>query len=476
MRKIFLPSILCVKTLAVLAVFLLIGCNKDKDPDNKTTSISSLKSSNLAGAKAAFITGSNKGSLKSSTDDYEELKFYKVGINNQTQTVTFTDDEGNTVPAIVDYVQSLSGKYAVMRVYNEENPWSKCVFIIRKSDGQLFTTPETLENNGTSYDGDPLGCFTWDGGDGKGIDYVKVKNIKSDSNGNLYYFGGGYTSGGTMHKIYEKNGNIEFATIENVGEYYNFNAAGDLLAGGGDLGSGLVGVWITADGQKLGSEWLINMGPEYPRVHAGEPFALSSAPNSFFTIDQIFDDTNPLNLVWEKSVLSQYTVQNGEIVREEVYEFAKRISHFLPVSSRDGIGLTTVVATDGLININEVCVIKSPNEVQYVPVSENSHSGNHMALMNLAVFSDRYMYSFYPYEPNRNTISRFDPQTGTDTPNYYTLPGEYSLQSVWATHDDVLTILAEKGGQSTYIEVSANGVAVIHDTYNDEKVILRSAF
>lgn len=455
----------------VIFVILFAGCNKNSN--NPKTKVSILKNSNLAGAKAAFITGSNNGiSKKSTKDDYDDLKCYKVGIDNQTQTVNFTDEEGNTVPAITDYVQSLSNKYAVMRVYNEEEPWSKCVFIIRKSDGKLFTTPETLESGVTSFDGDPLGCFTWDGGIGEGINYVITKNIKSDSDGNVYYFGGGYTLSGTLHKIYERNGNVQFATIDNVGEYYNFNAAGDLLAGAGDLGNGLVGIWITADGQKFGSEWLVNSGPD-PKIFAGNPFALSFAPNSFFTIDQVYDD----NSIWEKSVLSRYTIQNGEIVREVVHEFIERIGEFATVTSRDGSGLIEVVGRDGYISSDrKICVIKNTTEggINYYTISEGSHLNG---LTNPTI-SDRYVYCFNPNNlvSNHNTISRFDPQTGTDVAEYYTLPGGYSLQWAWVTHDDVITILAKAGDQDIYIEVDANGIAVIHDTYNNEKVIIRSAF
>lgn len=459
----------------IICVIVFAGCNKNTD--NPKTKISALKYSNLAGAKAAFITGNNnstnKSNIKSVSDDYNDLKCYKVGIDDQTQTVTFTDDEGNTVPVITDYVQSLSSKYAVMRVYNEETPGIKCVFVIRKSDGKLFTTSETLENSCTYFDSDPLGCFTWDGGTGEGIDYVRTKNIKSDPEGNVYYFGGGYTLSGTLHRIYEKNGNVQFATIDNVGEYYSFNTSGDLLAGAGDLGDGLVGIWITAGGQKIGSEWLVNMGPEYPRIHAGSPFALSFAPNSFFTIDQIFDD----NSTWQKSVLSEYTIRNGEIVREVVHEFIERISQSITVTSRDGIGLVEVVGNDGFPSSQKkICVIKNVSEggINYFSVSESSHSNG---LMN-PTLSDRYVYCFNPNDllPNHNTISRFDPQTGVDAQNYYTLPGEYALQCIWVTHDDVITVLAKANGRDIYIEVNDDGIGVINDTYNNEKVILRSAF
>lgn len=469
----------------MLAVFAFAACSKDTG-GNKGSKLTSLKSSSLAGAKAAFITGSASATntVKKSGDenDKEAFKLYKVGVDNQTQSVTFTDDEGNTTPVVTDFVRSLSKKYAVMRVRAEDS-WQVCVFIIRKSDGKLFTSSQTLETGVTSWgDDDPLGMFTWDGPDGSGIDAVlRLKDFTTDSDGSLYYIGGGWSYGGTLYKIFEEGGSVQFATIAQVGEYFKRNDAGGILTGNARNSAHdenrLETEWLTPSGESFWSEWLINSGPEYPKVIVGTPFSLSFAPNSFFTVDDIYDDTNPLNIVWEKSVLAQYTIKDGNVVREVVHEFAKRISEFGVTTSTDGIGLTDVNV--GAMPQREICVIKDISEggITYASVSDESHS-NQDTWLNLKARSDRYVYGFNPNDglPYYNTISRFDPQTGTDAPNYYTLPAGYKLQWVWVTYEDVLTVLAEKDGSEVYIEVSADGTAAVYDSYNGEKIIMRSAF
>ncbi|QQO08674.1 hypothetical protein [Breznakiella homolactica] len=444
---------------------VIIGCDTGTSPKPGSTLVT-ISQSNLSGTKAVFITGSSggRGFGRASSDDYESLKFYKVGVDDQTQTVNFTDNEGVTVPAVTDYVQNLSSKYAVMRVYTEEAPWQKCVFIIRKADGKLFTTPDTLANSGTDFGSDPLGKFTWDGGGNEGIDYTR--HIKTNAAGDVYYTGGGYTLGGTLYRIHEKNGSTTITTVGNVTEYYQFNNAGDVYAGAVDGGGGNVtGLWIKADGRRFTTPWFVNEGPETPAVTAGSPFALACSPDSFFTIDQMYD-----GFVWKKSVLSEYRVQDGDVVRTVVHEFSKRMSHFSVLVSSAGIGLPAVDTG------NEICIIKAPDDITYHTISAGSQFINGDFI---AALSDRYVYAFNPniLLTNHNRISRLDPETKTETADYYTVPPSYTLEWVWVSHGDVLTILAGKDGSETiYIEVDAAGNESIYDNYGGEKVVHRSAF
>ena len=452
---------------------LIISCNKKPDNHSK---ISTLTGSNLAGAKATFITGSMKRTTKSGGNDYDDLKFYKVEIDNQIQTVTFTDDNGNTVPAIVDYVHSVSSKYAVMRVYNEEVPYPKFVFIIRKSDGKLYTTPETIENNGTLWD-DPFYFFVQDG-------FYGIPNfipfIKSDAEGNVYFHGA--NDGGALHKIHEKNGNTTVTSMDvDVWKNFTFNAAGDVFAKVYDAGSNQwISTWITADGQKI----KFDSHNIFDSHMAIVPFALSCAPSSFFFIDQIYDNTTAIFPIWEKTVLAEYTIQDGKIVRELVHEFTKKLNEV--TVTKEGIGM----ASHSYPNLGEICVIKDKTNdgISYFPLSENSHFYDGI-LQSLScarervISSYRYAYNYefncFDYTLNTNRISRFDPQTGTDTPDYYTLPNGYVLKSLLVSYDDILTIWAGVGdfyGPSVWIVVDADGNDYIHDTYNGEKVLLRSAF
>jgi len=455
---------------SVIFGILIIGCNKN--PDNKSK-ISSLTSSNLAGAKETFITGSLKRTTKSGTDDYDNLKFYKVGIDNQTQPVIFTDDYGNTVPAIVDYVHSLSSKYAVMRVYNEEVPYTKFVFIIRKNDGKLYATPETIKNNGTLWD-DPLIFFLQDGLNNF------TRFIKSDAEGNVYFLAGGLLHSGLLRKIHEKDGNTTVTSMEvDVWDNFTFNAAGDIFANVYDAGSNQrISTWITADGQKIkfDSHNIFDSGLIVP-------FALSCAPSSFFFIDQIHDNT-PAR-IWEKTVLAEYTIQDGKIFREVVHEFTKKLNEV--TVTKEGIGM----ASHSYPNLGEICVIKDKTNdgISYFPLSENSlfYDGQLQSLScdRVRVISSyRYAYNYkfncFDYTLNSNRISRFDPQTGTDMPNYYTLPNGYILIGLQVSYDDILTIRAGVGGinfwESVWIIVDADGKDYISDTYNGEKVLFRSAF
>jgi len=461
------------KIIILSSVFfgiLIIGC--DKNSDNVNRKVTTLTGSNLAGAKATFITGSMKSTAKSGSEDYNNIKLYKVNVDNQIQPVIFTDEKGNSVNVIVDYLFNLSVKYAVMQVYYEDNQWSKFVYIIRKSDGNLFATPETIENNGTSWN-DPLYFFS---------EYILYRYpnflyyIKSDAEGNVYFNG---TGTGMLSKIHEKNGNTTITPMNAfIWKDFTFNIAGDVFGKVYDEGlNEFFDTWITADGQQIRFD-------KFNVIHQAETkFALSCAPNSFFSIVHIYDTTTANHPIFEKSVLAECTVQDGEIVQEYVHEFTKGLDlgSYPVATTKEGLGIAFLQ----IPNLDEICVIKDKtiDGISYVPLSENSHFyGVGASYREWNLSSYRYVYkntNYDYYKINPNRFSRFDPQTGTDMPDYYTLPDGYIFKHFWVTYDDILTILAEIKGhneESVWFEVDADGNENIYDRYNGEKIILRSAF
>jgi len=446
---------------------LIIACNNGSGGGNGNGNgkITSLGKSNLGGAQAAFITGKNASgkAARSAVDEYEEINMYKVGINGATQTVEFTDDAGNIIPAVTEFIQSLSKKYAVMRV-RDEIQGQTCVFIIRKSDGKLYTSDETLDNDYTSYD-DPLGIFTWDGFEDTGIDYTLV--TKPDAEGNIYFLrAGDYTTNflGTLWKIHESGGNTTVTTIAHVGEYYKFNRDGHIYNG--------FSSWLTPEGETFSVEYITNSAIDIDR-DTGKLFALSSSPESFFTIDQVYN-TSPHT--WQKSVLSEHKVEDNKIVRTEHDVFdGKRIDENSVVTSLGGLGVALVGNGVGGAT-GEICYIKSKSEILY---SSTGDTAIYFDLQNNSLSSEHYVYCFDNNDKSAsyNTILRFDPQEGKHNLSYYSVPSEYALKWVYATFSDVLTAeVGNTSGQDVFIEIDASGKATIHSEHNGEKVLFRSAF
>jgi len=458
-----------MKTFKLLINLVFIGlifiaCDK-RPNDNGNGKITSLRKSNLDGAKAAFITGKNAGrAARNTADDYEEIKLYKVGVNGDTQVV-FTDDEGNVVQAVTEFIQNLSKTYAVMRVRNDEIQGQICVFIIRKSDGKLYTSDETLENGSTGWD-DPLGVFTWDGFDNTGIDYSLV--TKSDANGNIYFHGTGYT--GTLRKIHESGGNTTVTTIAQAGEYYVFNHTGHIYLDNtsGD-GSSLYADWLTPAGVRISTNYFINEGP-VADTSIGKPFALSSSPESFFTIDQV---NNPPS-TWQKSVLSEYNIVSGNVERTVHDVFgSKRIDENSVVTSLGGLAVALV--SNGLSGTGEICYIKSKTDISY----SNSGTAIYFDLQNNNFSSEHYVYCYDNNDKSGSygKIFRFDLQNGQHNLNYYSTPSGYNFVWAYVTFNDVLTVIAEdSSGQDVFIEIDASKKASEYKEHNGEKVLFRSAF
>jgi len=460
---------------------LFWGCDKTEPESDKTEpetgiKMSDMKNSNLGGVRAVFATGSSKSKTKSNTEaeDYDDFKWYKVGIDDQTQTVTFTDDEGNSIPVVIDHIQNLSSKYAFMRVYAEGNRKSDdnmYIFIIRKSDGKLFTTPETFDDVWRNTFQNPLIFFK------NGI--FQEHRLTSDREGNVYY-PRTFLDASSL-KIHEKNGNTTITIIMDVvvekGCIFNDNNDHFNLWG-----------WLTADGQWIKGDFNWS---DFGFCNYTGLFALSSAPNSFFQME------TKLCHFAEESVLVEYFIRNGRIVREEVRKIPKLFDYGV-LTTGDGIGVALVNSGNRWDNsfVTELCIIKDKSDggITYIPFTEDIPPHTHhdpvyfshwVGLTNhVAPVSNRYIYGFvwdnqgfpWNYRPRSNRISRLDPQTGTIVSNYYTLPSEYVLEWVWVTSDDILTILSKKDGRDVYIEVNANGVGVVHDVYNGEDILFWTAF
>lgn len=482
------PKIMKTMTMiaaALLCGVLFAGCDGEEG-GGASAKLSGLKTSNLANTRAAFLTGGAATGARAKAravgaegaEDDEETKIYKVGIDDQTQAVTFTDQHGATVDAVVEYIQSLSQKFAIMRVHAPGES-EKCVFVIRKSDGKLFTDDFTLANGYTGGRECPLDKFTWDGGVGdSGLDYSSFVEVGSD--GDLYYLSGGYTLGGEpLNRIYEEGGEVRFSTTPyEAMEYWTFNKNGDVL---GQIDTTLQVVWYDKNGaERARTGWFVNGGLQTPEIQTGTPFALACAPESFFTVDDI---VAPSGGEWLRSVLAQYSIVEGEVVRSEVYTFERRVD-FGPAYciTNNGVGVFSLLRLGAGSNKHEVCIITDPTAaagVKYVTIGEGSNFYEGVN-SQFNPRSNRYVYCGYGNPTNTifpaNVISRLDTQTATDTPAYYSLPAGYTLEWFTTSHDDVLTICALHSGKRVFIEVAANGTATINDTWENKNVILRTAF
>ncbi len=409
MRIPIMRAAACIAVTTLLAV--LSGCGKSDGPGKSTVNLASMKRSNLSGAKAVFRTG---GAVTKADDGIVGVPIlYKVGLNDQATAVIFTDDQGETIPAVTDRVIDLSDKYAAMCVCASEKEREYgpfFYFVIRKSDGKLFTTDLSMDN------------FR------EALSYLFPEGMHvSDQQGNVYF-----RAGTGLCKIHESGGQTTFTPFitTSLGQYWYMNGNGDVVT---------YPYWYKADGTVI---------PAHETLVDGQsaPFALDGIPGSFFQIEYTGTPTVP---AWS---LAQYTAGASEVTRTVVHAFAYSTSASVITAAGRGVTTAWTVTPEQ----SYACVISgsaSGVEVDYYPIPTECPMAKISQIGSDAAVSKDYLYA---YDSDGSKISRFNPQTGEHIENYCVLSGYVWAHVLKACKDETLLVVASKAGKELLVEIGTD--------------------
>lgn len=152
---------------------------------------------------------------------------FKITVDGQTQQVNFTDNEGQQVPVKTNYVLNLSEKFLMINlgVYIP-NIWQSYVFIVRKTDGVMFSPGYTGYNDASQT---IFSQYSYRLEEGENIyDFIeRLPEMDVDKDNNVYH--NDYLHK-TLYKIHDDAWGNMFATglnspttLPSYGAYVNKN-------------------------------------------------------------------------------------------------------------------------------------------------------------------------------------------------------------------------------------------------------------
>lgn len=437
MKSIYLLTLVCIVNL------FFTGCKKEPDLMEK---MSKLRYANVTGAQSLFVTGQ-----MTKTRGGEEAipTLFKITVDGQTQQVNFTDNKGQLVPVKTNYVLNLSDKFVLINlgVYFPY-VWKSYVFIVRKTDGAMFSPGYTGQNDVSQTIFSYYNYSYNEGEEGENIyDFIEgLPEMAVDKDNNVYF---NSHLDKTLYKIHDDASGNMFATglnspttLPSNGAYVNKN---------GD-------VWFTDSKlcRLTSGELIRTPDVSYSYFH---PFLLPSQNHNFYRLDpseRVFDPDGLAEAQYEWK-LYKYCAQKPEM-KEELVSSGK--------SDDGGVGsfVSTVQLSDCLAIIygNAICVIRNESDIRFYNVKFPSNKPAYL------VYKSAGQYIYY-YDEIGN-IGRFDTSVGT-LETVYSNAG-YQVKSIRSCSVDTVlfTAIDLKTGNNVLVEVK-NGVANVIDTIDGHKVI-----
>ncbi len=160
------------------ALLLAGGCSDDEEPGRRRK----IAFADIADAECLYLTGTD--GTRASDEETQPILF-KVTFDGATETVVFTDENGESVDVKVDFFRRLSDSYIYLYLWIYKVGWKD--LIIRRNDGAVFEMDSYAFNTFTIFDTETM--------------------VQTDYNENVYFDDGYYI----IYKIYT-HGNEVYAT------------------------------------------------------------------------------------------------------------------------------------------------------------------------------------------------------------------------------------------------------------------------